>query len=122
MSQKSSSSMILDDSDDLKSTVQSLSKRKKDANFSKPRDSSSSSPGQHSLSETSSPNSSGTFNERNFLMKLENVMPTQESIQSLGLWIIHNKIHHEVICRIWIDKLSDSRSSKMYIKIFFITT
>lgn len=59
---------------------------------------------------TSSPSSSGVFNERNFVAKLENVVPTQESIQSLGLWIIHHKGNHEAICRIWIDKLNECKS------------
>jgi hypothetical protein len=47
------------------------------------------------------------FNEENFLKKLDNVTPTQDSIQSLALWIIHHKINHEAICRLWLKKLND---------------
>lgn len=67
------------------------------------------SPNSSSLSGSSSASGggSGVFNERNFSSKLDAVMPTQDSIQSLGLWILHHKFNHEAICRIWMDKLND---------------
>ena len=49
------------------------------------------------------------FNEENFVRKLENVTPTQDSIQSLALWIIHHKANHETICRLWLNKLKESK-------------
>ena len=51
--------------------------------------------------------SSSSFNEENFLRKLEKVTPTQESIQSFALWIIHHKNAHEVICKLWLKKLNE---------------
>lgn len=51
---------------------------------------------------------SSLFNEENFLKKLENLTPTQESIQSLALWIIHHKINHEPIVKNWLKKLNES--------------
>lgn len=54
------------------------------------------------------------FNEENFLRKLDNVQPTQDSIQSLALWIIHHKANHEVICRLWMKKLKDCNYSKSF--------
>jgi hypothetical protein len=60
-----------------------------------------------SSSESSPGGASLAFNERNFSAKLDAVAPTQDSIQSLGLWILHHKFHHEAICRIWLDKLTD---------------
>ena len=53
--------------------------------------------------------SSSIFNEESFLKKLDHVTPTQDSIQSLALWIIHHKNNHETICRLWLKKLNDCK-------------
>ena len=50
------------------------------------------------------------FNEDNFLKKLDNILPTQDSIQSLGLWIIHHKAHYEAITKIWLKKLKEGKA------------
>jgi hypothetical protein len=55
----------------------------------------------------SSANSTTVFNEENFLKKLDHVTPTQDSIQCLALWIIHHKMNHEAICRLWLKKFND---------------
>lgn len=65
-------------------------------------------------------NQSSGFNEDNFLKKLDNVTPTQDSIQSLALWIIHHKINHEIICRLWMKKLNESQSGKQRLALFYL--
>ena len=64
--------------------------------------------GTSSIASPSLPQTVG-FNEENFLKKLDSVTPTQESIQSLALWIIHHKANHEVICRLWLKKLNECK-------------
>ncbi len=61
------------------------------------------------------------FNDDNFLKKLSNVTPTQDSIQTLALWIIHHKINHETICKLWLKKLSDtSTNAKQRLALFYL--
>lgn len=61
------------------------------------------------------------FSDENFLRKLNNVTPTQDSIQSLALWIIHHKANHEVICKLWADKIAESTlSSKQRLALFYL--
>ena len=62
-----------------------------------------------SSTSSSSHSSSSSFNEDNFLRKLDAVTPTQDSIQSLALWIIHHKAHNDAICRLWMKKLSECK-------------
>ena len=49
------------------------------------------------------------FNEESYLKKLDNVTPTQDSIQSLALWIIHNKSNHEILCKLWSKKFNECK-------------
>ena len=42
------------------------------------------------------------LNESNVERKLQGVANTQDSIQSLSLWVIHHKAHHEKIVGIWL--------------------
>jgi hypothetical protein len=61
------------------------------------------------------------FSEENFLRKLNNVAPTQDSIQSLALWIIHHKANHEAICKLWSDRIAESAlSSKQRLALFYL--
>lgn len=70
---------------------------------------------------SSSSLSSLAFNEDNFLRKLSNVTPTQDSIQSLALWIIHHKTNNEIICRLWLRKLGEQAlSSKQRLALFYL--
>jgi hypothetical protein len=66
------------------------------------------------------------FNEENFLKKLENILPTQDSIQSLALWIIHHKSNYEAIAKNWFKKLKECKlqNSTIFIKIyiFFVSS
>lgn len=61
------------------------------------------------------------FNEDSFLRKLDHVTPTQDSIQSLALWIIHHKHNHETICRLWLKKLKESSlNTKQRLALFYL--
>lgn len=110
MSAKENASPLLDATVASKAETRSSPKIQKEQTAANAEDDGSS----RADDMTSSPSSSGVFNERNFVAKLENVIPTQESIQSLGLWIIHHKGNHEAICRIWIDKLNECTSYKRF--------
>ena len=60
------------------------------------------------------------FNEKSFLKKLDHLTPTQDSVQSLALWIIHHKINHDIICRLWLRKLNDGTFLKHIFCLLFI--
>jgi hypothetical protein len=60
-----------------------------------------------SASDSRSSSSASIFNQDNFLRKLENLTPTQESIQTVALWIIHHKNNHEILCNIWFKRLKE---------------
>lgn len=64
---------------------------------------------------------SSLFNEENFMRKLDSVTPTQDSIQTLALWIIHHKTNHEIICRLWLRKLGETGlPSKQKLALFYL--
>lgn len=46
-----------------------------------------------------------SLNEANVERKFKQVSNTQDSIQSLSLWVIHHKAHHEKIVSIWVKVL-----------------
>lgn len=71
--------------------------------------SSSSSTSTPTASTTPQISSGSTFNDENFIKKLDRVQPTTESIQSLALWIMHHKNNHEIICRLWFKRLSEGK-------------
>lgn len=43
-----------------------------------------------------------SFSETNLVKKLENVTSSQESIQSLSLWVIHYQKHYKKIVEQWL--------------------
>lgn len=59
------------------------------------------------------------FNEESFLNKLDRVTPTQDSIQSLSLWIIHHKMSHDTICRLWLRKLNECKYAASVLEMKF---
>ena len=58
----------------------------------------------------------GALNEESVEKKLKTVNNTQDSIQSLSLWIIHHKTHHERICQLWMRVL---KKTGMVYALFF---
>ena len=52
--------------------------------------------------------------------KLLNLNNTQESIQSLSLWAIHHKTHHEKLVDIWFRVLKKCELYIFYILLCYI--
>jgi hypothetical protein len=48
------------------------------------------------------------LNEEGVQKRLMSVTNTQDSIQSLSLWIIHHKTHHARIVELWYKALKKS--------------
>lgn len=46
-----------------------------------------------------------TFQEGTLLKKLVDLNETQQSIQTLSLWVIHHRKHSKEIVQIWIREL-----------------
>jgi len=52
------------------------------------------------------------FSEDNFVKKLGDLNNSQQSIQTLSLWLIHHRKHSKTIVEIWIKELKKARGSK----------
>jgi len=52
------------------------------------------------------------FSEDNFVKKLVDLNNSQQSIQTLSLWLIHHRKHSKTIVEIWIKELKKARGSK----------
>ncbi|KAL3203935.1 hypothetical protein MRX96_041602 [Rhipicephalus microplus] len=50
-----------------------------------------------------------SINESNLVKKLTSVTNTQDSVQTLSLWIIHHRAHHRKIVDIWTKVLKKSK-------------
>lgn len=45
------------------------------------------------------------FTEQALIKKLADLNTSSQSIQTLSLWLIHHRKHHEKICKIWLKEL-----------------
>jgi len=52
------------------------------------------------------------FSEDNFVKKLADLNSSQQSIQTLSLWLIHHRKHSKTIVEIWMKELKKARGSK----------
>ena len=52
------------------------------------------------------------FSEDNFVKKLADLNNSQQSIQTLSLWLIHHRKRSKAIVDIWINELKKARGSK----------
>jgi len=52
------------------------------------------------------------FSEDNFVKKLGDLNNSQQSIQTLSLWLIHHRKHSKTIVEIWMKELKKARGSK----------
>lgn len=52
------------------------------------------------------------FSEKFFVKKLEDLNNSSQSIQTLSLWLIHHRKHHEDIVKIWYRELLISKDTK----------
>lgn len=45
------------------------------------------------------------FSEGALVKKLADLNPSQQSIQTLSLWLIHHRKHHAAIVKVWYKEL-----------------
>ncbi|XP_001842121.2 regulation of nuclear pre-mRNA domain-containing protein 1B [Culex quinquefasciatus] len=53
-----------------------------------------------------------SFTESGLVKKLSELNPSQQSIQTLSLWLIHHRKHHSIIVKTWLKELHRVSSSK----------
>uniref|UniRef100_A0A1Q3F5B5 Putative regulator of nuclear mrna n=1 Tax=Culex tarsalis TaxID=7177 RepID=A0A1Q3F5B5_CULTA len=53
-----------------------------------------------------------SFTESGLVKKLSELNPSQQSIQTLSLWLIHHRKHHSIIVKTWLKELQRVSSSK----------
>lgn len=53
-----------------------------------------------------------SFTESGLVKKLSELNPSQQSIQTLSLWLIHHRKHHSIIVKTWLKELQKVSSSK----------
>ncbi|KAK7011650.1 regulation of nuclear pre-mRNA domain-containing protein 2 [Biomphalaria glabrata] len=61
-----------------------------------------------------------TLNEESVEKKLKTVNNTQDSIQSLSLWIIHHKSHHAKIVELWMKVLKKTVQPSHRLTLFYL--
>ena len=54
------------------------------------------------------------LNEASVQRKFANVNNTQDSIQSLSLWVLHHKAHHERIVELWFKALKKGKINELW--------
>lgn len=52
------------------------------------------------------------FTEVAFLKKLAELNSSQQSIQTLSLWLIHHRRHHASIVKTWLRELQNGKCYK----------
>lgn len=50
-----------------------------------------------------------SFTESGLVKKLLELNPSQQSIQTLSLWLIHHRKHHSIIVKTWIKELQKGK-------------
>lgn len=53
-----------------------------------------------------------SFTESGLVKKLLELNPSQQSIQTLSLWLIHHRKHHSIIVKTWLKEIQKAPSSK----------
>ena len=59
------------------------------------------------------------LNEASVQRKFANVNNTQDNIQSLSLWVLHHKAHHERIVELWYKSLKKGKFSNISVIDYF---
>lgn len=52
------------------------------------------------------------FTENALIRKLQELNPSQQSIQTLSLWLIHHRKHHAAIVKTWFKEMIKAKDSK----------
>ncbi|XP_058463864.1 regulation of nuclear pre-mRNA domain-containing protein 1B [Malaya genurostris] len=53
-----------------------------------------------------------SFTESGLVKKLLELNPSQQSIQTLSLWLIHHRKHHSIIVKTWLKELQKAATTK----------
>ncbi|CAG2195827.1 RTT103 [Mytilus edulis] len=59
-----------------------------------------------------------SFTDSNFVKKLSELNNTQQSIQTLSLWLIHHRKHSKTITQVWLRELQKVRPSMRLIYMY----
>lgn len=62
-------------------------------------------PADPSLTETHAADAMTGFTESALVKRLMDLNPSQQSIQTLSLWLIHHRKHHPTIVKIWFKEM-----------------
>lgn len=54
------------------------------------------------------------FTDSALSKKLDDLNASQQSIQTLSLWLIHHRKHHEAIVKMWIKELQKGKMKSRY--------
>lgn len=57
------------------------------------------------------------FTESALIKKLLELNPSQQSIQTLSLWLIHHRKHHANIVKTWYKELIKGKRKLMYLSV-----
>jgi hypothetical protein len=61
------------------------------------------------------------FTESALVKKLEELNSSQQSIQTLSLWLIHHRKHHGLIAKVWLRELIKGTETPTSSKRFLVT-
>lgn len=77
-------------------------------------------PADPSLTETHAADAMTGFTESALVKRLMDLNPSQQSIQTLSLWLIHHRKHHPTIVKIWFKEMC--KGNDYSVAIFFPTS
>lgn len=58
------------------------------------------------------------IDEQNLEKKFLNLTNSQESIQTLSLWVLHHKNHHKKIIQVWFKILEKGKCALCVVSVF----
>lgn len=58
------------------------------------------------------------FTEQALIKKLADLNSSSQSIQTLSLWLIHHRKHHQNIVKIWIKELQKGKLLNFVFRFF----
>jgi regulator of Ty1 transposition protein 103 len=61
-----------------------------------------------------------SFSEASLLKKINELNNTQQSVQSVSLWLIHHRKHSQTIVKIWLKELVNSTKSERKLTFIYL--
>lgn len=61
------------------------------------------------------------FTENALIKKLQELNSSQQSIQTLSLWLIHHRKHHAIVVKTWYKELLKGNLQYIFISFYFVT-